>query len=98
MFVRLQWPNGVAIELPDEFAGARLKAVKHAVTAREDHLRLAGDNRQARVRPLAFDNVLTGQRILPGELARFLVDRDEARRLGRREAPLFVGPVAGADD
>ena len=77
-------PVGIAVELPDQLAGRRLEAVEPAVAAGEDDLRLAVDLGVGRVGPLAFDDLVAGQVVLPGELAGLLVDGDEARRLGRR--------------
>ena len=50
--------NEQAIEFPDELAGFRLEAVKDAVAARENDLRLSGHHGQCGIGPLPFDDVL----------------------------------------
>src|SRR5688572_30805436 len=75
---------GIAVELPNVFAGLWLHRVEPAIAARKDHLRLAADSDGGRVRPLAVQNLLARRVVLPGDFAGFLIHANEARRLRGR--------------
>ncbi len=87
---------GVGVELPEERTRLGLEAVDPAVAASEHHLRPALGHPEGRVRPVAVDDLLAREVALPDQLARVLVQGDEARGLWRRDVDVaLVDAVAG---
>ena len=74
----------VRVELPQLLAGRGLVAADPAVALAGDHLIDAADLADRRRRPLAVQNAVPDRIVFPHELAGVLVDRDDRRRLGRR--------------
>ena len=70
---------GVGVELPEQLAALGLEGIDPAVAAAEHDLGPALHDPVGRVRPVAVDDVLAGKVALPDELARVLVEGDEAR-------------------
>ena len=89
---------GVTVELPEFLARARLEAIQVAVAAGEHHGRLAAEHPERRVGPLAVHDVVARRVRLPQQFAGLLVQRDERRRLGRRDVQVLGIDPVGRDD